>query len=149
MDFIKKYYGFIIGALVFLIYLVSFKYSISDKPAEALEQFNLVNIHIGLSKYLIYALLLLCLGFFVYGIKQNPKSGVKFGLGFGALAVLFFICYAMAGNDPAELGMQDMIDAGKYKLVGGMIYTTMVLMFAGAGVLIGLSIKNMISNAKA
>jgi phosphoglycerol transferase MdoB-like AlkP superfamily enzyme len=149
MAFLKKYYGLLIGSIVMLIYCFSFKFSLSNLPKEAIENFNLVDIHISLSKYLIYFILLLCLLFFVYGFKQNPKSGIKFGLGLGILVVLFGLCYAMAGNNPAELGLEDKVSSTNYRLVGAMITTTIVLMFVGAGVLIGLSIKNSIENGKA
>jgi hypothetical protein len=149
MAFLKKYYGLLIGAIVLVIYCFSFKFSVSDLPKEALENFNLVDVHISLSKYLIYFILLLCLLFFAYGIKQNPKSGIKFGLGLGILVVLYGICYAMSSSNPEELGLEDKVSPSNYRMVGAMITTTIVLMFVGAGVLLGLTIKNSIENGKA
>lgn len=149
MEFLKKYYGFLIGIIVLIAYFFSFTYPISEVEKEALEGFNLVNVHIGIARFLIISLLVLCFAFFVYGIYQKPKSGIRFAIGAGALVLLFFICYLSSSTDASELGLQDKIDSKDYKLVGGMITTTIVLLVAGILVLIGLSIKNMISNAKA
>ena len=149
MEFLKKYYGFLIGAIVLIIFVFSFRFPISEVEQEALKGFNLVDVQIGIARFLIMSLLVLCLGFFLYGIYQKPKSGIRFAIGAGALLLLFFICYSSSSTDAAELGLQDQIDSKNYKLVGGMIMTTIVLLFAGILVLIGLSVKNMISNAKA
>lgn len=150
MNFLKKYYGLIIGIIVLTSYLFGYlKYPISEEKADALAAYNYVNLHVSLAKILIYSILLLCLGFFAYNIYQNPKSGIKIGIGIAGMLALFFVAYLSSSDNPSELNLQDKVDASNYRMVGAMITLTMILLGAGISILVGLTIKNSINNGKA
>ena len=148
MEFIKKYIGLIVGVVVGAIYLIAFKFPINDKMPEG---FDLVNIHLGLSKYLVYTLAVLCIGFYIYKVIQNPKKGLRLGLGLAALVILFLINYSGASSDIAEVSNLENISIlpGRYKFVGGMISTTIGLIVIGGLVLAGFTVKKIIEDAKA
>lgn len=145
MEFIKKYAGLVVGVVVALIYGLSFILYPLEKDQLA---FNLVDVHLSLSKYLVYGLIALTLFFFCIKVSKDPKSGIRFGIGLLLLIILFFISYSSASSDTSELtGIY--AESKEYKIVGGMITTTVVLIFTGLAALVGFGIKNLIENAKA
>jgi len=146
MEFIKKYAGLIVGVLVAIVYALSFMMYPLEKDELA---FNLVDVHISLSKYLVYGLIALTLFFFGLKVYKNPKTGIRFGIGLGLLLVLFFISYSGASSNTAELTPGIFAEEKEYKIVGGMITTTIALIIIGLAALVGFWIKNLIDNAKA
>lgn len=146
MEFIKKYSGLIVGAIVLISYALSFVLYPIEKDEFA---FNLVDVHISLSKYLVYGLIALTLFFFGLKVSKDPKSGIRFGIGLGLLVILFFISYSSASSDTSELSTEIFAEEKEYKIVGGMITTTIALIIIGLAALVGFWIKNLIDNAKA
>lgn len=148
MEFIKKYIGLIVGAVVVVVYLVGFKFPIDHKDLEA---FDLVNVHLGLSKYLVYLLTLLCLGFFVYKVIEEPKKAIKLGVSIGVLGFLFLFNYLKSSADISEVANLNGITIlpNEYQFLGGLISTTIGLIAIGVLVLAGFTIKKMIQDAKA
>lgn len=145
MNAFKKYIGLLIGLIAALVYGLAFLY-----PIEGGSDFNLVDVHIALSIGLVYLLMALCVGFFIYKVIGNPQLGIKFGIGLLLVTVLGFIAYSTASNDLTELGdltQQIPTTQGQYQLVGGMIILTAILIAAGVLALIGFTIKRMIDNA--
>ena len=57
----------------------------------------------------------------------DPKSLAKSGMGVGALIVVFFIGYAMSGDEVTTVYSQFGVDAGMSKWIGGAV-TMMYLM---------------------
>ena len=146
MEFIKKYAGLIVGGIVATIYALSFvMYPIVAKNDLA---FNLVDIHISLSKWLVYGLIGLTLFFFAIKVSKNPKSGIRFGIGIALLGLIFSIAYSSASSDTSELTTGLFARENEYKIVGGMITTTVVLIIVGLSALAVFWIKNLIENAK-
>ena len=88
--------------------------------------------------YLGYALLIGCVIAVVVlpliSSLGNPQSLVRGGIGVGFLVVVFFIGYAISGNEVTPLFASKGVDAGVSKLVGGaliMFYVLAVLAIAG------------------
>ena len=90
MEFVKKYIGLIVGVLVAVAYLIGFKYPINNATP---EEFDLLNVHLGISRYLVYGLTVLCIGFYIYKVMDNPKKAIRLGISVGALGLLFLINY--------------------------------------------------------
>ena len=136
MEFIKKYIGIVVAVIVAVAYVIGFlSFPIDPKDKEA---FDFVSVHLVIAKYLVYMLLLLCIGFFAIKVVNEPKRGLRFGIGAGSLTLLFFITYLMAGDEE-----------GSFRLVEAMISTTIALLFIGGGILAAFIIKQKIENAKA
>lgn len=70
----------------------------------------------------------------VYTVTQDPKSLVKIAASLGVLVVVFFICYAFAGNTPVKTTDVEMGEVGS-KYIGGVLIMTYVMIavaFIGA-----------------
>ena len=147
MEVVKKYTGLILAIVVAVIYILGFWVFPID--ASDLMRDDLVNIHLGLAKYLVYALIILCVGFYIYKVIQNPKSGLKFGIGIGLLLLLFMIAYSGASSNITENTTGVPVEANDYKMVGGMITTTIYLIAIGVLALAGFTVKQIIQDAKA
>ena len=146
MEFIKKYAGLIVGLIVATVYALSFVMYPMEKDDLA---FNLVDVHISLSKWLVYGLIGLTLFFFAVKVTKDPKTGIRFGIGIVLLGLIFLIAYSGASSDTSELTTGIFAEENEYKIVGGMITTTIILILLGLAALVGFGIKNLITNAKA
>lgn len=145
MNSFKKYIGLLIGLIAAVVYGIAFLYPVGDGTG-----FNLVDVHLGLSVGLVYLLIALCIGFFIYKVVKNPQLGIKFGIGLVLLTVLGLVAYGSASDDLTELGVlteQIPTTPGQYQLVGGMIILTVILIAAGVLALIGFTLKRMMDNA--
>lgn len=147
MEIVKKYIGLVLGLVVLVAYAISFTYSISDDRVEAMGSYNLVDIHLRIVQVLVVALIVLCIGFYVYKVSKNPAKGIRFGIGLGTLAVLGIIAYNTASNDIAEISVSAAATPSEYKLVGGMVILTVILIGLGLVSLLGFTIKKIIENA--
>lgn len=60
---------------------------------------------------------------------DDPKSLLKSGMGVLAILVVFFICYTLSSNEvlPKFEGEPFNLTPGASQLVGGLMYTTYVL----------------------
>ncbi len=88
--------------------------------------------------YLGYALLIGCaiaaIVLPLISSLSNPQSLVRGGIGVGFLVVVFFIGYAVSGDEVTPLFARQGVDAGLSKLVGGaliMFYVMAVLAIVG------------------
>ena len=62
---------------------------------------------------------------------DDPKSLLKTGAGLVGLLVLFFIGYALSGNEVTPSYAEFNVDAGTSKFIGGLLIMT-YLLFVGA-----------------
>ena len=147
MNFVKKYIGLIIGVVVLLTYVLSFSYSVSDDKETSFAEFNMVDIHLNLVIFLIIGLVALCVGFFLYKMVLDIKSGLKLLIVSAVLSIVGWITYATASKDVNEITTKVGFDSGEYQLVGGFVSLTVVLIVVGLIALLGFSIKRMIENA--
>lgn len=91
-----------------------------------------------------YWLFFVCIGLAVllplfFAITEDPKSLMRPLLSVGILGGLFLLCWLMAGSDvPAKFGPESDfgITNSGYKLVGGSIIMTWVMLFAVLGSII-------------
>ncbi len=88
--------------------------------------------------YVSYALLIGCaiaaIVLPLIGSLGNPQSLMRGGIGVAFLLVVFFIGYAISGNEVTPLFARQGVDAGLSKLVGGaliMFYVMAALAIAG------------------
>ena len=68
----------------------------------------------------------------LYQIAKNPKSAKKSLLGFGVLAAICVISWAMASDEPVVLASGEVLDnVAELKITGLLLYSTYIT-FAGA-----------------
>lgn len=102
-----------------------------------MDQEQLIDLGLWASYILIGAAAVIAIGMNFINALNNPKSLVKSGIGVLALAIVFFIGYSIA---PTEIDMvsQRAFEANKvdpsaastlttYRLIGGAMTTTLVL----------------------
>jgi len=148
MNFVKKYIGVFVGAIVLLVYLLSLNYSVSDDLETSFNEYNMVDVQLSLVKWLIITLILLSVGFFVYKVIQNPKSGIRPAIGVAIVAILWFISYSSSSADVTDINTGAIpFTASEYQLVGGMVVLTGVLIALGVLALAVFGIKRAIENA--
>ena len=96
-------------------------------------------VHIGL----IFTYILLTVGVLAaiimplfQAITTDPKSLLKSAMGLGVIVVIYFIGYALAGNEVTAKYSEFGVDASISKMVGGILNTMYILMFGAlAGIL--------------
>ena len=88
---------------------------------------------IDFTLYLAYGMVILAaLGAVVLPLIQSagdPKALMKTGLGVAAILVVFFIAYAISGNEVTDLYRKFDITESSSKLIGGVIITSYLLIF--------------------
>jgi NADH:ubiquinone oxidoreductase subunit 6 (subunit J) len=103
-------------------------------------------IDIGL--YIAYGMVILAaLGAIVLPLVRSagdPKALIKSGLGVVAILVVFFIAYAISGNEVNPLYTQFDVDAGDSKLIGGVIITSYLLIFIAILGIIYTEVSNIV-----
>jgi hypothetical protein len=104
-------------------------------------------IEIGL--YLAYGMIILAaLGAIVLPLFQaagDPKSLMKSAIGVVAILVVFFIAYAISGNEVTDLYRQFNVTESSSKMIGGIIITSYLLILIAMVGIIYTEIKNIIS----
>ncbi|MCH8231551.1 MAG: hypothetical protein IIB82_02725 [Bacteroidetes bacterium] len=96
-------------------------------------------VHIGL----IFTYILLTVGVLAaiimplfQAITTDPKSLLKSAMGLGVIVVIYFIGYALAGDEVTAKYSEFGVDASISKMVGGILNTMYILMFGAlAGIL--------------
>ncbi|MCH7513245.1 MAG: hypothetical protein IH947_04775 [Bacteroidetes bacterium] len=69
-------------------------------------------------------------------ITTDPKSLLKSAMGLGVIVVIYFIGYALAGDEVTAKYSEFGVDASISKMVGGILNTMYILMFGAlAGIL--------------
>jgi NADH:ubiquinone oxidoreductase subunit 6 (subunit J) len=98
--------------------------------------------------YLAYIMVIVAaLGAIVLPLVKSagdPKSLIKTGLGVAAILVVFFIAYAVSGNEVNDLYRQFDVDAGDSKLIGGVIITSYLLIFIAVAGIIYTEVSNIV-----
>lgn len=81
----------------------------------------------------------------ILAVLSNPKGFVKSLIGAGALLVIFFLGYALAGDEITRTYKTMGIDTpGQSKLIGGVIYTVFILIVLGVLSFIYSSINSLL-----
>jgi hypothetical protein len=144
--------AFGLGLLVALLFLISVLGGIDSFNSLAEEEQGTTGIfNVGL--YGAIAMCIICavaiLGFGLYHAISNPRGAMKFLIGFGALAVLFIIFYAMSAPiEEAEgrLGMileKFSITEGTNKFITGALATTVTLAALAAAAFAFSEVRNL------
>lgn len=104
---------------------------------------------IDIALYLSYIMVIVGgLGAIVLPLFQaagDPKSLMKSGIGVAAILVVFFIAYAVSGNEVTPIYQQFNVDTGDSKLIGGAIITSYLLTIIAVVGIVYTEIKNVIS----
>ncbi len=69
-------------------------------------------------------------------ITTDPRSLLKSAMGLGFIVVIYFIGYALSGNEVTAKYTEFGVDASISKMVGGILNTMYILMFGAlAGII--------------
>jgi len=96
---------------------------------------------IQFSKYLLYAITLVTVGFAAFNFIENPKTGIKFIVSTLILVVVFFISYVIS-EDSIDPETKEIISGSKATEAG--IYTLIVGLFGAVAAIVGSSIKSIL-----
>lgn len=143
--------------IIFLISAINGGSQLADLPEQDPRRFEVDAFNIGI--YAAIALVVIAfiaaIVFGIYHVARNPKSGIKFLIGIGALLVVFFIFYAMADGDVSgqleqvvrnfERDTGSEMSPSLIKAIGGGIITTIVLAGIAAVALIIAEVRALFS----
>ncbi len=134
----------LIGAVMLVQVLTADSVALETDP----EAQGIVSAFVGYSVYLLYLAAILAVGFSLFNLVKNPSALKKVGIAVAALAIVYFISYAMA-SDAAVAGTDGQViaEAGSTpKTVGAMLRYTYILGIAGLGLVLFGSFKGLLSN---
>ncbi len=77
-------------------------------------------------------------------IKDDPKSLIKSAIGLGTLVLIYFIGYAIAGDEVTPKYVEFNVDSSISKMVGGILIAMYILMFTAVAGIFYSEIKNII-----
>jgi NADH:ubiquinone oxidoreductase subunit 6 (subunit J) len=104
---------------------------------------------IDIALYLSYLMIIVgALGAIILPIFKasgDPKSLLQSGIGVAGILVLFFIAYAISGNEVTPAYAPFNVTPGSSKLIGGIIITSYLLILVAIIGIVYTEIKNVIS----
>lgn len=80
----------------------------------------------------------------VQAIMEDPKSLLKSAIGIGILVVIYFIGYAIASDEVNAKYVEFNVDSSISKMVGGILISMYILMFAAVVGILYSEFKNII-----
>ncbi|HMQ08449.1 MAG TPA: hypothetical protein PKC30_14200 [Saprospiraceae bacterium] len=146
-----------LGLLVIAIFLISTLLGFNADSAidlstdlnayEGKSDIKFFNPGIGATVFLIFLAAFLALVVFgIINLMKFPKGAIKFGLGFLALIIVFFILYATSSVETeGKLGMlhqREGIEDGISKLISGGLKTTIILALGAFGIMVVSELRN-------
>ena len=69
----------------------------------------------------------------IQALSNDPKSLLKSGAGVGAIALVYFIGYLLAGNEVTAKYVEFGVDSGISQMVGGVLITMYIMMLVALG----------------
>ena len=144
-----KNYGKIFKILMWVLTIISvgllvwgfaknFGKGAGDTPVDVLLYWSYIMVGIAIVAVVVVGLII--------GIKNNPKSLVKLGIGLAAVAVICLVAYLLAPGNPAvALTSMDQPSAGILKLTDTILNLTY---FAGGAAILSIIVGEIVMAAR-
>lgn len=139
-------FGAGIGISVIFVLIVLF--GVGGLTDDELKETSTFDFGLMMTYVLFFASIAAAVAFPVIYMIQNPKEALKGLAGFGVLAIVFLITYAMANGSGESILMEQVKEAqgvsdGVSKYVSGVLNTMGLLLLATFVILIGSEVRNM------
>lgn len=135
----------LLGAVLTLITLFTLGFSDSREMNDFVRFGGGTNFGL-MSVYIVgIACLILAITMPIMSSISNPKSLMKPLIGFGAIVIIFLLCWAIAGDEVIEKFGPDSdfdLTASGSKFVGGMVISVYVLTIGAVVLIIGSEVRN-------
>lgn len=126
--------AFVTGLLITLIFLFVVLGGVEEYnmlPDEEKATTTIFNFGLYAVIAMIIIGLILSFLFGIWFMVTHPKQALRFGIGFGALLVIFFVLYSVseaeASGKLAELAQNSGVNENNSKMISAGIYTLLIL----------------------
>lgn len=132
--------GFIV--IVFLAIAFTGLSGLGSNPTnEELYPLGIFDFGILGAKWLAILGAIAALALELYYMVTNPKAAIRMLVGLGVILAIFFIGYSISSGDITSSMKQFNVGAGTGKLIGGAIWTAIIMVFGAVALMVVSEIR--------